>query len=198
MILEIISLCNRFIQELRSSANEKSVAGRYRNLLAYYRMEIIFAKIFLTKFLNPFKTEAEQQELDSILNEMVERVFDNMSESLARFMQKYPEMKAGMTNYVSTRIKVNEPIKSNSKMLDNLLKNLFFLERMLISEENEVGAGFRNAFQVNRTDSLSFYEAIEGKEDPFPSMVRKIKKLVKYSYNTKKTPNPSDFEVGVF
>lgn len=117
-------------------------------------------------------------------------------------------MRKGLLTFIESRIKLNEPIKNSFKYLDTILKHLYFIQRMLMTSSNSYsGNKLQSRIQVNKTDTISFYESLEGKNQKFPSMVDKVaeieemkveqmrKNFVKLDKKTRGDWLQSDFEV---
>lgn len=117
-------------------------------------------------------------------------------------------LRRGLLTYIESRIKVNEPVKNSFKYLDVILKNMYYIQRMLSAsiKEND-DKKIQSDVIVNRTDSIGFYESLEGRKQKFPSMVDKIgdmenhkldrmrKNYVKLEKKSKGDWLQSDFEV---
>ena len=82
-----------------------------------------------------------------------------------------------MNAYIESRLSINDPLKNTIKYLEEIVKNFYYLSRLLSSNQVIEGAGGRGEVNINHSDSISFYESLSGKRDMFPSMVGKVREM---------------------
>lgn len=84
MISEVVMISEKYVHELIASTDAEKMVLYIQNSLAYFRLEIIFCKIFLTQSQKQHIPDHISASLNEIMHTAVERLFDNLADSLSK------------------------------------------------------------------------------------------------------------------
>lgn len=134
-------------------------------------------KIYMTELLSRYKKKLPSDDLKWILPQTIVRIHNQIVSSLHKVINMSKLVRNGMNAYIESRLTINDPLKNTIKHLEEVVKNFYYLHRLLSSNQVIDQNGIRGEVKINNSDSISFYESLAGKQDMFPSMVGKIKEM---------------------
>ena len=175
---ELRDFCLKYNQELEALNYDENSFIYLKNTVAYFRLEIIFLRILMTELCERTLIKKSIESLAGMIPQAMQRIQAQTTSSLYKCLSMSSSLRYGMDAYIQYRIQLNDPLKYTVLFLDELIKNFYYLHRLLQSDQSELQKGIiKGEVKINHSDTIAFYESLSGKQDMFPSMVGKIKEL---------------------
>ena len=134
-------------------------------------------KIYVTELLRRQRKKESTEDIRWIVPTMINRIHNQLVSSLHKVINMNKLIRSGMNAYIESRLTINDPLKNTIMYLEDIVKNFYYLTRLLQSNQTIDPSLIKNGININHSDSISFYESLSGKQDMFPSMVGKVKEM---------------------
>ena len=86
-----------------------------------------------------------------------------MISSLGKLLNTNNMLRNGMQAYIESRLSLNDSLKSTIMHLEDVVKNFYYLGRILSSNKVIDILGTKGEVKINHSDSITFYESLSGK-----------------------------------
>jgi hypothetical protein len=94
---------------------------------------------------------------------MINRIHNQLVSSLHKVINMNKLIRSGMNAYIESRLTINDPLKNTIMYLEDIVKNFYYLTRLLQSNQTIDPSLIKNGININHSDSISFYESLSGK-----------------------------------